>query len=280
VVLIVVAKPGWLDNADSTITFDPNTYLYDIHFHRVMVDKEGTLDQMLNTSIPLIGDKANQLLVEVDSQTTASLDPNSPVEAPLTAHAKLELLGATTFDEQWDGSAQPTDHFSINTSVQIDPATLDATILTVTFRLTKLQLVHFASPDIPLFAYGIPGVADIEADRQFLFDASFSAAVTLGVDAKDPSNLGLASATFVGLTPRPGVKLSGNIKILGLDVASLSGTVTGSVAVDYGLTTRHDQLVPLGDFGNDSAVGVHLDLDASLEADVLGIKVGATTLGL
>ena len=73
--LNVVPMPGWLTNSESTITFNPKTYVYDIHFHHTIINEEGTLDDLLNTSLPLVGDKQNQLLAEVDAKTTASLDP-------------------------------------------------------------------------------------------------------------------------------------------------------------------------------------------------------------
>lgn len=276
----VVAKPGWLNNSESTITFDEKKLKYNIHFHHTILNEEGTLNDLLNTSLPLVGDKQNQLLAEVDAVTTATLDPTAPVAAPVTAHAKLELLGSTIFDEQWKGNAAPADHFTISTNVQIDRMSLDAKFFEITFKLTNLPLASFASPEIPLFAYGIPGIADIEADLQFLFSASLDAAVTLGIDPaalSDPTKaldlLGLASPTFVQPNATVGAKVSGNVKVLGFDIASLSGTVDVGLHIAYGLTTPHDQLVPFGDFFSDSGFKVSGELYGVLEADFLGIKI-------
>jgi hypothetical protein len=278
--LNVVPKPGWLTNSESTITFDSKKYDYDIHFHHTILNEEGTLNDLLNTNLPLVGDKQNQLLAEVDAKTTATLDPTKPIAAPLTAHAKLELLGSTIFDETWKGNAAPADHFTITTNVQIDPATVEAKFFEITFALTNLPLANFASPEIPLFAYGVPGIADIEADLQFLFQASLSAAVTIAINPSATTAadfLGLASPTYVGPSATVGAKVSGNVKILGFSIASLSGTVDVQLNLDYGLTTPHDQFVPFGDFFNDSGFKVSGDLYGVLEADFLGFKVWSYT---
>jgi hypothetical protein len=280
VTLNVVPLPGWLTNSESTVKFNKKTDVYDIHFHHTIINEEGTLDDLLNTSLPLVGDKQNQLLADVDAVTTASLDATKPVVAPITAQAKLELLGSTIFDEKWKGNASPVDHFTISTNVQIDPATVEANFFEITFALTNLPIANFASPEIPLFAWGVPGIADIEADLQFLFQASLSAATTIAINPNATTAadfLGLASPTYVGPTATVGAKVSGNVKVLGFDIASLSGTVDVQLNLDYGLTTPHDQFVPFDQFFNDSGFKVSGDLYGELEADFLGIKVWSYT---
>src|SRR4030095_17040555 len=139
----------WLDNDDSSMDWNPATKRYDIHFRNAVVDKGGTLDDLVGASVPFIGDKENRFLAEVKADTFATLDATQSVSAPVTAHVLIKVVGETLFEQTWSGSAQPTEHFEIESNVQVDPLTLDSTLLGVTFPLKDLDLFNYESTEIP-----------------------------------------------------------------------------------------------------------------------------------
>lgn len=276
----VVQFPGWLDNSDSSLTFDANAHQYLIHFRNAVVDKGGTIDSLVGASIPFIGDKENRFLAEITADTTASLNPASPVSAPVKAHVLIEILGSTIFEQTWDGSAMPSDNFSIETNVQVDPVSLDSTLLGVTFRLINLQLFNYQSPKIPLFAYGVPGVASIQASLSFSLSAGLNAAVTIAIDPavlndplEPPHKIGLASPTFIEPSITAGAFLSGDIEIFGFDIASLGGGINFTLNVGYGLPTPKSQFVDFGDFFSDACLDITGQITGEVKATVLGFTV-------
>src|SRR5204862_2126998 len=92
-----------------------------------------------------------------------------------------------------DGSTKPTDHLSINSNLAIDQASLEPTNLTLSFQIKNLDLFNYQSPKIPLFSYGVPGLASLDIDLQFFIDIFLNAGVTLALDpqllsSNDPLN--------------------------------------------------------------------------------------------
>jgi hypothetical protein len=269
----VVPTPEWLSGDSSSVSFDPATHRYKLNFHADVLRYEATINQLVHAEIPFIGDKNNLVLGEVMSDGWATLNPADQVELPLKAHAQVTVLGEDVLNESWDGSANPTDHFSISTLIHLDSTSLEADQFELTFRLTDLPLFNFQSPEIPLFAYGIPDVASINANLQFSLNATLDAALTLALrpDGQGGINFGLATPTFIRPEITAGLAFSGEIEVLGFDIASLSGAVNFKLGFAYGLDTT-DVFVPFLDFFNEAELNVDGELWGSIEATVLGFE--------
>ena len=269
----VEAFPGWLDDSESSLTFDEPNHRYVMAFRNTLIDVQGTIDSLTGVSVPFIGGLDNRILAEITADGTASLNPNEVVTASVTAHGQVTILGQDIINETYSGSVEPTDHFKISALLYVKKETLEAETLAVTFELIDLPLFNFESPEIVLFAYGVPGVASINANLQFLLDATLDAAVTIGIPMTPPIVPGLMSPSFVAPTVTAGLKIAGEIEILGFDIAELSGTIDFGITPAYGLSTPPSQLVPFQDFFDYSCLDVLGELGGEIAAEVLGFKV-------
>jgi subtilase family serine protease len=267
----VVEMPQWLDNADSSLTFDAANHRYDLDFRVALIDKKGTFNDLLPFDVPLVGDKQNRVLAEAFAHTTASLNPATPISAPVQAHVLVKVVGATVFEQTWTGSAQPSSHFQISTNVQIDPQTVEATLFGVTFALIDYDLFHFETPEIPFLAFGVPGVASINANFQFGIDAKLNAALTLALNSEGV--VGLAAPTYAALTTTASAQVAGEVEIFGFDLAELAGAVNFSLGIAYGLSTPTSQFVPFDEFFDHDCLEVNGSLFGTLSAEVLGFEV-------
>ena len=274
----VMPMPNWLESDPDQISYNYDTHKYDIDFKNDVVRQEGTLDQITGTGIPFIGDKMNRFLIAIGAKGSVSLNPTQAVNLPLTAQAEIKVLGATVLDEHWDGSAQPTDHFEISTIVVIDPLTVSADQFNVTFRLVDLPLFNYESPKIPLFAYGVPGIASISANLSFSVNAYLNAALTVAIqtDLNDPLNIsriGLAAPTFIMPTIQAGLTISGDVTFIGFDLASLYGSIFFGLNLGYGLPTTAPSFVPFLDFFDEAILDITGELSGAIGAEILGIEI-------
>ncbi len=274
--------PGWLDNEDSELTFDPTTHKYNISFRNALVDwGPQTVSQLVGFTVPFIGDKENQVLAEIKAVATAGLNPNTAIVVPVTARALVRILGEDVINETWTGQAQATDHFSIATNLQINSQSLSTDWLSVSFLLEDYPLFHWESPEITLFSYGVPNVASINAYLQFIVDAMLSAGVTIAIDPallqnplQVPEILGLTTPTFVAPTITPGIEIGGEIEILGFDLASISGSIFFGFTPALGFPQQvQNQLIPFQDFFTVACLGATGELHGEISAEVLGFEV-------
>ena len=268
----VVPKSQFL----TSITFDPQAKKYDLAFVHDVVNEQETLSQLFGFDVPVVGDKNNQFLVHVEAKGTASLDPTQTVSLPLTGHILLEALGQSLYDESFDGSSKLTDHLTFTTRLDIDRHSLDPTAASASLQLQNLQLLHFVSPSIKLFSFGLPDVASVDGSIKFGLDASLSAGVKLGIDPNiliDPLSLpdrfGVMSPTFIHPTITGTATAEGSVEVLGFDVASLSGTVALTLDATVGLDNNDPAKVfSFDDFFNHIAIKVGGDLKVNLKAHV------------
>jgi hypothetical protein len=274
--------PGWLDNQQSELTFDMATHSYQIKFRNALLDwGPTTLDQLAYPStVPFIGGLENRVLVEIKAQGVASLDPDEPVNFPVTARALVKVLGKNIFNETFTGQTT-SNHFVLQSILQVDEGTLAADWMSVTFRLVDYPLYHWESPEITLFAYGVPEVASIEAYMQFLVDAFLNAAVTIAIDPslinnplQVPEILGLSTPTFIAPSIVPGLEIGGSVEFLGFDIASLSGSISFGFTPALGLpATVQGQKIPFDDFWDYACLGATGSLSGSIVAEVAEIDV-------
>jgi hypothetical protein len=275
----VVPHPQWLANGggtDSSIVWDKQFNQYDMTFHNALLDVHKTLNDILNTTIPIVGDSENQFLAEITATGSASLDGGGPTLHPdLKGHVLLKVLGFSVLDTTYSlGDPQQVgDHLSFTGQLSVDPRSLEASSFDVTFRLTDLPLFNYESPRIPLISLGLEGIASVDVSIQFGLDVTLNAALTVGMDLQHPGHLFLESPTFIGPTISASATLSGDVEVIGVDVASLSGTVTVGLPVKYGLTTPPGQPVEFQNFADNATTELDLPISLDLKAKVLGVKV-------
>ena len=276
----VMQYPGWLLPTDKNqITFDATTNEYDIKFRNQLVNIGPTsLDSLFGTTIPFVGDLENRFLLEMGADATASLNPNEPVDASVYARAVIKVLGDEIVNTIYVNGIQPLSNLvTISGTIDVNSLTLDTDYLDVTFAMDELPLLSFASPKIPLFAYGVPSVAAIQASLQFSFNAALESQVTLAMDLTAPPNqpadVGFASPTFIAANLDAGLSISGDITFLGMDLASLVGTIHLVVSPAYGLDSPQSQFVPWNQFTNNDCTEVTGYMYGEIGAEVLGIEV-------
>ncbi len=272
--------PGWLlPNDGKAIKFDAATKQYDIKFRNQLINVGPTsLSDLLGVTIPFVGDLKNRFLLEMGADATASLNPAQAVNASVYARAQIKVLGDEILNTTYQlGLQTPSNLVSISGTIDINSVTLDADYLDVTFAMNELPLFSFTSPKIPLFAYGVPGVAAIQASLQFSFSASLESKVTMAMDLttppNQPANVGFASPTFIAANLDAGLSISGDITFLGMDLASLVGTIHLVVSPAYGLDSPQSQFVPFNQFSNNDCTEVTGYMYGEIGAEILGIEV-------
>ena len=272
--------PGWLLPENSNqITFNAATKKYDIKFRNQLINVGPTsLTDLFGVTIPFVGDLQNRFLLEMGADATASLNPNEPVDASVYARAQIKVLGDEILNTIYVNGIQPPSNLvTISGTIDVNSLTLDTDYLDVTFEMDELPLFSFASPKIPLFAYGVPNVAAIQASLQFSFSASLESQVTLAMDLNTPPNqaatVGFASPTYIAANLDAGLSISGDITFLGMDLASLVGTIHLVVSPAYGLESPPSQLVPLNQFTSHDCAEVTGYMYGEIGAEVLGIEV-------
>ncbi len=197
---------------------------------------------------------------------------------PVSTPAQIKVLGDEILNTVYVNGLQPPSNLvTISGTIDVNSLTLDTDYLDVTFAMDELPLFSFASPKIPLFAYGVPNVAAIQASLQFSFNASLESKVTLAMDVNTPpnqvANVGFASPTYIAANLDAGLSISGDITFLGLDLASLVGTIHLVVSPAYGLDSPSSQFVPFDQFTHNDCAEVTGYMYGEIGAEVLGIEV-------
>src|SRR5262249_5243777 len=131
-----------------------------------------------------------------------------------------------------------------------------------------------------IVSLGVPGVLSVQASVEFGIDVTLSGALTLGINL-DPQYLGqigLVAPTYI--EPHVGLSatLTGEVQVVGFDLAKLAGTATLGFDLAYGLDQKNtNSIVPFANFFNDSDTNISGTLDFGIEADLLGLKVWSWT---
>jgi hypothetical protein len=270
----VVAFPKWLDGNSSEISFNPDSKGYDIDFKVDFLKYDKTLAQEVG-SVPFIGDKRNAFIAEVYGGTLASLNPANAVNLPITGHLQFTLMGADVLNE-----THHSGDGDISTTMLIDPVSLAADQFNVGMVVDVPDIVDYHSPEIPLFSYGVEGVASISANLSFSLNAGLKAGLAIGM-RQDGSGyeVGLAKPTFVQPNASAGLHISGDVEFFGWDIASLEGAVYFDLALTYGLKTAAPHFVKFGDFFSNDGFNLSGQLRGEITADVLGVEVFSVELG-
>src|SRR5262249_727746 len=251
----VIPVPSWLQteflptqSIDSSVTYDPSKYQYNLRSHAVVLKLDSTLNQLLfndHDSIPMFGDLDNQLLFELTTTATVSLNPHPAgvqyIHPDNSARFLVRVLGADVFNETYKGESQTVDHISVSIQSLLDPVTLVEAAEEVTAHIHDLPLRE-ETKKIPLVKLGLPGVLSVDATLTVKYGADLEGAISFGLS--NSGDIGLLSPTFLGIKDEGSATISGSVNVLGVDAAELEGSITASVEIDYGLSTR----VPLGNF--------------------------------
>ncbi len=231
----------------------------------------GPLSSELNQPLPLINQSIAQLTgLDKDLPQLPSL-PGNLNDGTYT----LSLAGGTL-------------------SVNVTPAAIQAlldpqsgqtvNLISWTTGPQSVSLVN-SSVDVPIFALGIPDIADVELDAHFGVDASLNYDLGFGIDnhgfyfqAGDSSN------PTVGLTFSVNAGLTGSVKIFGFPLASAGGNVGFAISPyvtltpppnngwDKGYYDSHKvYLSDLGDaFGSNPLIDLADDISAGIKGDLTG----------
>ena len=213
------------------------------------------------------------------------LNPTDTINVGMNAHIDLTVVGQNVFDERYTAGDAPVDNISLSSTVVIDPVTLDAKILAITFAVKDFELFDWESPKIPLFSYGFPGLASIDADLYFSVDVTLNAALTFGIDTKGagpgiPTKIGIEAPTFLQIKISAGANVEGDAEVIGFDLASLTGGVNIVLTPTVGLTTQPGDIIDFSDLselGSDIGFGMGLGLNLDIEAKFLGATIFSIT---
>lgn len=274
----VEAFPDWLlpvEADDEFLTFDPQQQNYVIAYRNSLLEVPETT---LGPDVPLFGNLPSNLLFQIGADGVVSPDPTQPVDVAPFALIDITILGYDIINEKFTTPYQATNNLTFTADLQIDSTTLESLNFFVTAQLAGLPLLNYESPEIPLFSYGIPGVAEIKASLQFIVNAALDAALTLALPQTPNSPfLELGTPTFVGPTVAVGVQFNGDIEIFGFDLASLYGSVSLALLPRIGLALPGGQSIPVIDFFDHDCLDIDGQIIGQIGAELLGIDVFSTT---
>lgn len=279
----VIAKPKWV----TSVAWDDNAKQYQLVLKKDVLaygdpnNKEQpiTVADITGVDIPGIGSLGNQFLVQLKSAINVGLDPGNPndvVTGPLGVKVKLLVVGQSVLDVDYDGTVPNQSNPSISTDLAIDQESLQPVAIDLTLGFKNVDLLHYQTPDIPLFSYGIPDVLALEIDLKFFVDVTMDAIVTIGFDPKilngqldPPSPLFVKAPTDIIPKITVGAEVSGSAKVLGFDLASISGSISFTFNVDIFLDKPSNQEVPLKDVISNLGVDLTGQIGVHFEATVL-----------
>jgi hypothetical protein len=271
-IIQVVPRPnwtGWGNDSPTPIVYKADKHQYNLTYHNGLVDKGGTLSDWLGFHVPLIGGARNRFLIEITGTAVAPLAPSDNlIPATVSGHILIEILSGTGFEETYTAADTPevTDHLVFAPKLLLDGVSLDANYFLVSLFLKDIQIAHYKSQEIPLFALGIPDVAALQANVQFGVDLKLNAGLTL-VPAF-PEGLGFVSPTFISPSFTASATVAGEVTVLGFHLAKLSGTVSLTLAAAYGLPATVP-IVPVDQFLHTACFGLDGSLSLKLEAKVI-----------
>jgi hypothetical protein len=268
----VVAKSGFFN----TFTFDRATRTFNIAYDNDIVSYDKSISQILGSSIPLIGDKRQKFILHIGARGTATLNPATPISLPLGADINLTAFDTELYKANWTGSSRITDNFMVGTTLDVSGRTLDVTAAAASFQLRNLQLLNVRTPKIPLFSFGIPGVAALSANFSLGLKAGISAGLKIGLNPNilnDPLNaplrVGLMSPTFVQPRIEGSAYISGDVEVLGIDLASLEGRISLGLNVTVGIDNNDpSKVIPFSELADRIKFNVTGDLSFGLSAHV------------
>jgi streptogramin lyase len=278
-IIQVVPQPSWLQNEtlptqsiDSSVTYDPSKYQYTLTSHAVILNLQTTLNQLVNGGIPLVGDANNQLLIEITTTATASLNPQPPgvdyIHPENKDHILAQVLGINAYDQTFTGESPTVDHISFSAQDLLDPVTLEATASEFTIHIHDLPVREAEQKKRVTLVQLIPDVVSIDATLDLKEELDLEGAISFG--RGNNGDFGILSPTFVGVKGSVSGSVAGIVNVAGFDAATLEGTLTASMELDYGLDTNVPlgNFEPLKDFFSDSGLLFTFDLNGSLDAKV------------
>ena len=260
----VIDRPGWIDDA----TFDPISKSYTLSWKDAILDFDASLD------IPLLGKLENRAFVGGSLSVNAGLDPSVAPTVDARAELEVVLLGQEVFRESFKSgeTKELPGNFEFTVKPHIDAISLGLAGLDFQIDVNPdIELFNVRTPQIPLVAFGVPGLAEISANVQFGLAAFLDASITVGITEEV---IGLRPGSGATLTFTPDATLSGDVKVVGVKLASLGGTLSLPFHLSATLSGSPDQLVPFDEIGPEDLDGcVDVDMQARLFAEILGFDV-------
>ena len=126
-------------------------------------------------SIPVIGDKTNEFLIAISGTGTTGLNPANNIPASLSGQIVLEVLSESIYNKTFS-TYSPIKNLTFRAGMVLSGQTLEPTgDATVSAILSSTNLFNYETPLIPIFNYGIPGIASIEAGFKFGLNINLSA---------------------------------------------------------------------------------------------------------
>lgn len=261
--------------AGGTITFNRSTRTFKYDFRQSILTLNRTLSELLSFNVPFIGDKKNQLLLAIEGTGTSTLNPNLDIPLALKGIVKVVAVDKEVVNKTYPGNYN-SGAVSFTTQVTLNGKSLVPGSASATFQLKNMELLNLKSPEIPLFRYGAPGIAELKASMKFALDAHLSAAAKLGFDPTAGSvggyfgSLGVMSPTFIQPTITGKATLSGDAEILGFDIASLSGTIGLTLTATLGLDNAlQGAIIPFANALDNLALKIDGLITYSIKAEVL-----------
>lgn len=265
----------------TSVTWDSKKDDYKLVFSRDVVNKEATvndlLTQFLGYEVPVVGNFDNQFLIHLEADTTAKLDPTQAVTLPFTANILLKAVNQTLYNENIVPGINPKNKLTFNSTFDLDPHDFSiASSSALGLTLTNLPLLHYQTPLLKVFSFGIPDVASVDVGFKFGIDASISAGLKIGYNSSAPNDplssvdhSGVMSPTFIAPTISGSATVEGDVSVAGFDVASLSGTVSLGLTVTVGLDNNDPaEVFPFSEFADHLAIALSANLDIKLAAHV------------
>jgi hypothetical protein len=274
----VIPHPSWVTD----FRWDEPNRKYQLGFHQSLINFEESTYQLVGASqaddVPVLGKLDNLFVIRMDAGADLSLNPSEGSNGAISARAELKVAGQDVFNYQFDGSYSPDDHLNFDLKLAVDGQTLDP-ILKFTVHFINYQIYHYQSQEIPIYSYGINGVADLNINVSFAIDVTFDAAVSIGieVDSQGHPTLGLMAPTFIKPQATVHGNVSGEAEVLHFPLAKVTGSVDLSLIPEIGLDAPDNHLVSLQQIFGDppqsilqnTAFRVQGGIGVSFEADIL-----------
>lgn len=282
--LDVIKAPGFLTGgiptigntgAGGTITFSESNDQFTYSFQDSVISYNAELNTLLGVQAPGIGTEPVAFLVAIDANGTGGLNPGEGVPLTVSGEVSLSAFNDNIFDKHYT-PADLGGTVKFNSNFILSGATLLPGSASVTLQIDNLQLFQIKSPLIPLITLGIPGVLAVDTGVQFQFGATLSAGAKIGTNPADATSatayfdsLGLMSPTFIDPVVSASATVSGQVDVLGLDVAKLSGTVGLSLNFVAGLDNSDpDAVFSPSDAAHNLAFDINAQLNIGLAASI------------
>lgn len=295
--LDVAAPPSFLTGgrpadgvagAGGTIVFNRSTRTFTYDFQNSIISLNKNLNSLLGLTVPVIGEKKNSFLISISGTGTGGLNPNVDVNMTLTGRAALTAMDKEIFDKSYTADQQ-YGNTTFRSQLNLNGKSLVPGSASVSLQLSNLELLDIKSPKIPIASIGIPGIAEAKASVKFGLNAKLNAGVKMGLDPLAGSvggylgSLGMMSPTFIQPQITGTATVSGDISVLGFDIAELSGTVGLTLTVTLGVDNNvpgkiipfHDAFTGLG-VAVDAAVSVHLGASVAILGEIYSYDYSKT----